>query len=124
MPTRWILAHDCRTSPDQDKRAGGLPFRRVNDDGRPFTCDCERRITRRDADDLVNRKLAVWKLRWVGDHRPPGVDHSELILLRVAHPTHAHAITERDMEHAYAFHGDARARERIAAFRPRRSSGL
>ena len=118
MPTRWVLLHDCRITPEVDRREGGLPFRRINDDGRPFTCDCERRIATRDARYLVERGDAVWKLRWVGDHRPPVDDHSELILLKVKHSIHSRTISHRDIERAYVNEGKRgqHDRDRIAAY--------
>lgn len=101
MHTRWILVHDCNTSPERDN-------------GFPFSCDCVRRINTRDARELVARGRAAWKLRWVGDHRPPVNDRSELILLHVAHPIHAQNISAHDIEAAADGHPYRAAR--IEAF--------
>jgi hypothetical protein len=132
MPQRDILVHDCRTSPDMDTRNEGVSFfgyrapllKDKNGNTRegkpkPFTCNCERRITRGDALALILRGYAVWKWEWVKDNHPTKENEKELILLHVVYPTKAHILDQRDIER---FGFREIEHEYIAAFQPRQGN--
>ena len=106
-----VLAHDCRYSPNGDD---GLPFRRSSDPVTVFArtknnqlvripsqrgtggCDCVRRISARDARELVARGLAVWKRQRNANGRM-AKNHGEIILLK-QHPLHAHLVSQNERE--------------------------
>jgi hypothetical protein len=93
---RRVLVHDCE--PELD-------------DGNRFYCACARRITSRDAADLVAAGQARWKLQRTTGRGPVEV-HCEVILAERRHRLNARVVSDRDIWDAYVENVES-ARKRI-----------